>query len=118
MFSCGYRSLLVLGYCAYCYVALGWRWQPAAGVLCGCLLAHLDFSWTRAMWPKERDEDAYREAWFQVGARAACLLGAAFAVAAVATDVAPAALPTWARLVFPGPYHAPAAACLAARGLT
>ena len=95
MVSCGYRSLLVFGYCAYCYVRLGWRWQPAVGVACASTLASLDANWTRAMWPARPAPDAAREARFQRATRAAFFAGAAAAALAVATDVAPALLPAW-----------------------
>ena len=106
MFSCGYRTLLIFLYCLFCAVSLRWTWQPAVGVACAVVLAHLDVAWTRAMWPKapSRTQNAL--------ARVAFACGSSVAILAVLTDVTPSLLEPWSALVFPGPYHASVLRCL------
>ena len=125
MFSCGYRTPLILGYSAFGAAAFkNFTWQPAVGVACALVLARLDLSWTRAMWPKQPDPNADHEAWFQFGVRAVFFAGLLCAALAVLADVggsapvpAPAPLALWSSLVSPGPFHGSVLRCLAAADL-
>ena len=104
-----YRTPLVFGYCLYA-ARIGFTWQPAVGALCGCVLAHLDYEWTRAMLPKA--EPGY----FRPVAGGAAAFGLSAAVLALLTDALPGLLETYEGLVFPGPVRAPVRTCLAAEG--
>jgi len=106
---CAYRTPLVFGYCLYA-ARIGFTWQPAVGALCGCVLAHLDYEWTRAMLPKA--EPGY----FRPVAGGAAAFGLSAAVLALLTDALPGLMETYEGLVFPGPVRAPVRTCLAAEG--
>merc|ERR1740130_929225 len=96
MFSCGYRTTLI---CAYSTWALIVRkemtWQPLFGYFFALVLGSLDWSWTKAMWPKAHQVSpvALHEYWFHIGTRLSFLAGFIYGIVALLADVAPDLLP-------------------------
>ena len=116
MWTVGYRTPLIAGYCFFAMVQLKWYWQPLVGLLMAAILGKLDVGRTKAMWPKQAYPDKMHQLYFQIGTRATFAAGFGFAISVILTDVAPEYLPGWALVPFWPWFEKPTLQCLADDG--
>jgi len=98
-FIVGYRTSYIVCYCLNGWFKLKLGWEPAMGMCMAAVLANLDRSWSKAMWPKPGGLAGPSQlkshlVWFHVGTRSMFVAGFLFAVLSVVSDVAPEILPS------------------------